>query len=93
MNNLPLELDHKIYNYLCDTSLYDLSLTNNTNYDKTKTSLKKRKIKSKISELNLSNNTKKRLIGNISNTSVSLDHYERHIDNIKKIKMTRYTDG
>ena len=92
MNNLPFELDHLIYNYLPVTSIYDLSITNKDNYNKCKMKLKKDKIKSKIMILNVCENTKNKLIVNM-NRNICLDSYENHIDKLKNLKLTRYSDG
>ena len=92
MNNLPYELDHIIYSYLPVTSLYDLSITNKDNYNKCKIKLKKDKIKSKIMNINVCENTKNKLIENM-NRNICLDRYENHIDKLKNFKLTRYSDG
>ena len=92
MNNLPHDLDHIIYDYLPITSLYDLSMTNKDNYNKCKIKLKKEKIKSKIMNLNFCENTKNKLIKQM-NRNICLDHYESHIDKLKNLKLTRYSDG
>ena len=92
MNILPYELDLIIYDYLPVTSLYDLSITNKDNYNKCKIKLKKDKIKSKIMNINICENTKNKLIENM-NKNICLDSYENHIDKLKKLKLTRYSDG
>ena len=92
MNNLPYELDHLIFNYLPVTSLYDLSITNKDNYNKCRISLKKEKIKSKILNLYVCKNTKNKLIENM-NRNICLDRYENHIDKLKSLKLSRYSDG
>jgi len=92
MNNLPYELDHIIYVYLPTTSLYDLSMTNKDNYNKCKIKLKKDKIKSKIMNINVCENTQNKLIKNM-NKDINLDHYEIHINKFQKLKLTRYIDG
>jgi len=92
MNNLPYELDLIIYDYLPTTSLYDLSMTNKGNYNKCKIKLKKDKIKSKIMNINVCENTQNKLIENM-NKDINLDHYEIHINKLKNLKLTRYSDG
>ena len=92
MNILPYELDLIIYDYLPVTSLYDLSITNKDNYNKCKIKLKKDKKKSKIMNINICENTKNKLIENM-NKNICLDSYENHIDKLKKLKLTRYSDG
>jgi uncharacterized protein YpuA (DUF1002 family) len=92
MNNLPIELDLLIYDYLPITSLYDLSITNKDNYNKCKIKLKKDKIKTKIMNLNVCENTKNKLIENM-NKKINLDYYENHINKIKNLKLVRYLDG
>lgn len=92
MNNLPYELDHIIYDYLPVTSIYDLSITNKDNYNKCKIKLKKDKIKSKIMNLNFCENTKNKLIKQM-NKNICLDRYGSHIDKLKNLKLTRYSDG
>jgi hypothetical protein len=92
MNNLPYELGHLIFNYLSVTSLYYFSITNKDNYNKCKIKLKKEKIKSEIINLYVCENTKNKLIENM-NRNICLDLYENHIDKLKSLKLTRYSDG
>ena len=92
MNNLPFELDHIIYDYLPIPSLYDFSITCTNNFNKCQIRLKKEKIKSKIINLTVCESTKNKLIENM-NRNICLDRYENHIDKLKNLKLTRYSDG
>ena len=75
-------------------ALYDtLSKNKQINKDKLNNNkLKKEKIKSKIMNLYVCENTKNKLIENM-NKNICLDSYENHIDKLKNLKLTRYSDG
>ncbi len=93
MNKLPLCLEHEIINHLDILSLYDYSLTNKDNYNEYKNKLKKSKITNEINKLNLYENTKNILIKNMNNKNICLEKYEHHINKLKILNLTRYSDG
>ena len=93
MNILPLELEENMISYLENISLFNYSCCDKAKYNNNKKNLKKRKIISKIQNLNLSNHAKDNLINNLNSKNLPITLYEKYIDRIKNFKPERYIDG